>query len=121
MLGLNGREWKKKKKRKILLGKICEGEWYDVLSNLLEKKQLFFSTSQQDSKKCENWRPFLKFFSRKFFIKKSNNEESKHNEKTHKERTKHEEKVKRISYFSEAFFFIEQKQGDKEDIFQKSA
>ena len=27
ILGLNGREWKKKKKRKILPGKFCEGEW----------------------------------------------------------------------------------------------
>ena len=27
MLGLNGREWKKKKKRKISLGNFCEGEW----------------------------------------------------------------------------------------------
>ena len=32
-----------------------------------KKNNYFFSTSQQDSKTCENWRPFLKFFFEKFF------------------------------------------------------
>ena len=50
------------------------------------------STSQQNSKKSENWRNhFSIFFRETFFCKKSNNEKSKHNEKTHKERTKQEE------------------------------
>ena len=37
------------------------------------KKQLFLvSTSQQDSKKCENWRNhFSRFFSAKIFFKKT--------------------------------------------------
>ena len=59
--------------------------------------------------------------STEIFNKKSNIEESRHNEKTHKERTKQEEeakkKVKRISYFLDAFFSL--KQRDKIDIFQK--
>ena len=63
------------------------------------------------------------FFAKIFFNKKSNNEESKHNEKTHKERTKQEEEVKRKSkenqFLFGSVFFFEQKQGDKEDIFQK--
>ena len=39
-------EWKrmeKEEKRKIFPGKICEGEWWDVHTHLLDKKQLFFS------------------------------------------------------------------------------
>ena len=67
---------------------------------------------------------FSKKFSRRFFsIRRVTTRRAKHDEKTHKERTKQKkkwrEKVKRISSFLEAFFFFEQKQGDKEDIFQK--
>ena len=65
------------------------------------------------------------FFAKIFFNKKSNNEESKHNEKTDKERTKQEEEVKRKSkenqfFFRGVFFFLNRdKEGDKEDSFQK--
>ena len=62
------------------------------------KNNFFFSTSQQESQKCENWRNhFPKQMFTEIFNKKSNIEESKHNEKTHKERTKQEEEEKRKS------------------------
>ena len=120
MLGLNGREWKKKKKRKILLGNFCEREWQDVLHNFLFKKQ-HFSTSQQDSQKCENWKNhFSRFFSRRFFsIRRVTTRRAKHNEKTHKERTKQEEEVKRKSKENQLLFRGFFLKGEKEDIFQK--
>ena len=86
------------------------------------KNNFFFSSSQQESPKCENWRNhFLKKKFSDIFSKKSNIEESKHNEKTHKERTKQEEEVKRKSKDNQLLFrwFFFRNKGIKKTFFKK--
>ena len=106
ILGLNGREWKKKKKKRSFLEKFAKENGKMFLPNLLDKKNNCCSArhnrKEKDVKIGETI--FHDFLSRKFFIKKSNNEESEHNEKTHKERTKQEEEVKRKSKENQLLF-----------------
>ena len=98
VLGLNGREWKKKKKGRSFLENFAKENGEMSSPTCWRKNNYFSARHNRIVKNVKNWRPFFKFFSRNFFFKKSNNEESKHNEKTHKERTKQEEEeVKRKS------------------------
>ena len=123
MLGLNRREWKKKKKGRSFLENFAKENGKMSSTICCIKKQLFFSA--RHNRKAKNVKIgetiFQVFVAKIVFKKKSNNEERKHNEKTHKERTKQEEEVKRKSKENQLLFrgvFFNRNKGIKK-IFSK--
>ena len=125
MFGLNGREWKKKKKRRFFLGNFAK-ENGEMSSPICWIKNNYFSARHNKIVKhvIIGETIFQDFFSKIFSRRRSNNEERKHNEKTHKESPKQEEEVKRKSKENQLLFrcvFFHRNKGIKKTFFSKKS